>query len=145
MIRHHLEHQVPRLRLLENYYLGNNPMIMAGSRRIEKEKSDHRVRHGWASIISDFLNSYVLTNPVKIEQEAQTDAPESPVSDFIQVVDEFNVANDIDAHNIEIGKDQNNFGRAYELLQRTEDDEDKIYRLEPTEVFMIYDETVPAE
>lgn len=140
MIRHHLARQVPRLFVLEQYYLANNPVILSGNRRTEKEKSDHRVRHGFASIISDFLNSYVLTNPVKIT-DASPDESKS-VTPFIQEIDDFNRANDIDSHNLEIGKDQNNMGRAFELLQRTEDDEDKIYRLDPREVFMIYDKTV---
>lgn len=133
MIQHHLRYQVPRLQVLEEYYLGNNPLIMTGQRRQDENKSDHRVRHSWASIVSDFLNSYVLSNPVKVEGDQE---------EFLKKVFEFNQENDIDGHNIEMGKDQNNLGRAYELLQRTEDDADRIYRLEPTEVFMIYDMTV---
>lgn len=133
MIQHHLRYQVPRLRVLEEYYLGNNPNIMEGERRTDSRKADHRVRHSWAAIISDFVNSYVLANPVKVEGAQEK---------FLDEVYEFNQANDIDSHNLEIGKDQNNLGRAYELIQRTEDDSDRIYRLEPTEVFMIYDTTV---
>lgn len=140
MIQHHLNYQVPRLDVLEQYYLANNPMIMMGKRRSEPDKSDHRVRHGFASIISDFLNSYVLTNPVKITDASPDES--KAVTPFLEVIEAFNRANDIDSHNLEIGKDQNNMGRAYELLQRTEDDEDKVYRLDPREVFMIYDRTV---
>ena len=133
MIQHHHEYQVPRLVILEDYYLGNNTTIVTGSRRIENDKSDHRIRHGWASIISDFINSYVLSNPIKID---------GATDEFSEVIEEFNQGNDIDAHNVELGKDQNNFGRAYELLQRTEDDSDRIYQLDPRTVFMIYDRTV---
>lgn len=133
MIRHHREYQAPRLHMLEGYYLGNNPHIMHGQRRNEKDKSDHRIRHGWASIISDFLNSYVLSSPVKVEGASDP---------FNKILAEFDQVNDINAHNIEVGKDQNNFGRAYELLQRTEDDKDRIYLLDPRTVFMIYDQTV---
>ncbi len=140
MIQHHMQYQVPRLEILEQYYLANNPVILAGKRRSEPDKSDHRVRHGFASIISDFLNSYVLTNPVKISDASPDE--NKPVSPFLEQIEAFNRANDIDSHNLEIGKDQNNMGRAFELLQRTADDEDKVYRLDPREVFMIYDRTV---
>lgn len=133
MIRHHKNYQVPRLDMLEAYYLGNNPNIMTGSRRLTKGKSDHRVRHGWASIISDFLNSYVLSSPVKVEGFDDK---------FGEILTDFDQANDVNAHNIEMGKDQNNFGRAYELLQRTSEDQDRIYQLDPRTVFMIYDQTV---
>lgn len=137
MTRHHLQYQVPRLNILEEYYLGNNTMIIQGQRRKETDKSDHRVRHAFAGIISDFINSYVLGNPVKVTDLFPGEEP----SPFIEVVNNFNQANDINAHNLEIGKDQNNMGRAFELLQRTEADLDRIYRLDPREVFMIYDRT----
>ena len=140
MIRHHLIYQVPRLNVLEQYYLSNNPMILHGQRRKELEKSDHRVRHAFAGIIGDFINSYVLGNPVKVSDIEATEDREP--SEFIEIVDNFNKANDINAHNLEIGKDQNNLGRAFELIQRTGEDQDRLYRLEPKEVFMIYDQTV---
>ncbi|MDI9497267.1 MAG: phage portal protein [Bacillota bacterium] len=140
MIRHHREYQVPRLETLEAYYLGNNRQILTGQRRQEQGKSDHRIRHSFASLISDFLNTYVLSIPVKVRDVYATEQ-----SDFVGIVDDFGIANDIDAHNLEIGKDQNNFGRAFELLVRTENDQDKIYRLEPREVFMIYDRTVASK
>lgn len=133
MIKHHHRNQVPRLETLENYYIGNNESILKGQRRRDKEKADNRIRHSFANTISNFLNSYVLGNPVKVTTNDDK---------FTELLDEFNFKNDIDAHNLEIGKDQNNLGRAYELLQRTEEDQDKVYRLEPKEVFMIYDTTV---
>lgn len=140
MIRHHLIYQVPRLNVLEQYYLSNNPMILHGQRRKELEKSDHRVRHAFAGIISDFINSYVLGNAVKVSDADAIDTDDE--SEFLEVINEFNKTNDINAHNLEIGKDQNNMGRAFELLQRTEEDQDRIYRLDPREVFMIHDQTV---
>ena len=138
MIRHHLAYQVPRLQTLQEYYIGNNVGILNGSRRTEEGKSDHRVRHNFAATLSDFLNSYVIGNPVKIAPREEG----TQVDRFIEIVDAFDASNDIDSHNLEIGKDQNNLGRAYELLHQTNEDETKLYRLDPTEVFMIYDRTV---
>lgn len=140
MVRHHHRYQVPRLRYLEAYYLGNNVEILQGQRRIEKNKSDHRARHCFAATISDFINTYVLGIPVKIIIEG--DDPDRPLTEFEDLIYKFNKENDINAHNSEIGLDQNNLGRAYELLERTQEDQDRIYRLDPTEVFMIHDFTV---
>ena len=137
MVKHHHTHQVPRLEELEQYYMGNNPMIMQGKRRNEANKSDHRVRHSFASTISDFLNSYVLGNPVKLELVEDSEV-------FQDILDEFNTANDIDSHNLEIGRDQSNLGRAYEILVQGQDDETKIYRLDPKETFLIHDNTVKS-
>jgi SPP1 family phage portal protein len=137
MVKHHHRHQVPRLQELEQYYLGNNPAIMTGPRRIEENKSDHRVRHSFASTISDFLNSYVLGNPVKMEVQDENE-------EFSEILDNFNQTNDIHSHNLEIGRDQSNLGRAYEILVQDNQDQTKIYRLDPKEVFLIHDTTVKS-
>ena len=147
MIEFHRDRQVPRLDLLEQYYLGNNPHIMEGSRRNDAKKADHRARHAFARTISSFLNAYVLGNPVKIEpvEDSELEALEESTTNensFMALVERFNQQNGIDSHNLEIGLDQNNFGRAYEMLHRNENDEDRIYRLDPKETFMIYDNTV---
>lgn len=138
MIKHHLTYQVPRLNVLGDYYLGNNCSILQGERRQDRNKSDHRIRHSLAASISDFINSYVLTHPVKIDDGLEEDAPHEILDSIL----DFNRLNDIDSHNIEVGRDQNNFGRAYELLHRTKEGADKIYLLDPREVFMIRDRTV---
>lgn len=146
MIVHHRSFQVPRLDILDQYYKGNNPVILSGNRRKENDKSDHRVRHSFAGVISDFLNTYVLSNSVRVEDVNATTGEDGEViqSDFMELIQDFNIANDIDAHNMEIGMDQNNQGRAYELLVRTHDDRERIYMLDPREVFMIYDKTVAS-
>lgn len=138
MINHHRAYQAPRLEALEQYYFANNPAIMSGQRRRDANKSDHRIRNAFACTISDFLNAYTLSNPVKISDvsDSEMDTP------FLDIVQAFGRANDIDAHNLELGRDQNNMGRAYELLQRTEEDQDKVYLLDPRETFMIFDRTV---
>ena len=58
MIVHHKTYQVPRLQVLEDYYLNNNSMILHGSRRQDEGKSDHRIRHSFASVISFFNCAY---------------------------------------------------------------------------------------
>lgn len=138
MINHHRTEQVPRLRYLESYYLANNEGIFKGKRRRDERKSDHRVAHGFAGIISNFINSYTLASGVKIGVAGEE------TSKFLDVVERFNQQNDITAHNIELGKDQNNLGRAYEMLVRNNRDETKLYRLDVDEVFMVHDTTVAA-
>lgn len=139
MVQHHHSYQVPRLNYLETYYLGNNVEILSGLRRADANKSDHRARHSFAATISDFINTYVLGIPVKVSVESESEQGQVAFEDLVY---QFNKENDINAHNSEIGRDQNNFGRAYELLERTAGDQDRIYRLDPTEVFMVYDYTV---
>ena len=44
-IRHHLEAQVPRLQMLDDYYQGLNFNIMRNKRRREKHLADNRAAH----------------------------------------------------------------------------------------------------
>ena len=81
MIIHHYNYQVPRLNILESYYLANNAAILNGKRRNDEKKADYRVRHAFADVISNFLNSYVLANPVKIDADQDK---------FIEIVENFN-------------------------------------------------------
>ncbi|MEL1145906.1 phage portal protein, partial [Staphylococcus epidermidis] len=57
-IRHHLESQVPRLQMIDDYYQGLNFNIMRNKRRREKHLADNRAAHDFASYITDFINGY---------------------------------------------------------------------------------------
>lgn len=57
-IRHHIEAQQPRLKMLNNYYEGLNFNILRSQRRREKHLADNRAAHDFASYITDFINGY---------------------------------------------------------------------------------------
>src|SRR5690625_1072693 len=66
-INHHQANQVPRLKELEDYYLGNNTEVLKDRRRHESEmeKADHRATHPFAAYISNFIKGYMMGIPLK--------------------------------------------------------------------------------
>lgn len=128
-----LSEQKPRLEILDGYSKGNNYSVLNGRRRLEKEKSDYRIRHNWGGYISNFLTGYVLGQDVTI------------TGGDVDSINAVNWANDIDTLNYELGFDASRYGRAFELHYRGEDKEDHIVLIEPTEMFAIRDLTVNKE
>ena len=132
-INHHMQHQQPRLKTLEQYYLGNNTSIFDGARRREEHQADHRAAHNFAKYVSDFQKGYLTGTPIKTNYTADNDA----VNDYLVDVNRLNNA---DEHNAELVLSQSKFGRAYELVYRT--DTTKFVDLSPLTTFVIYSDDV---
>lgn len=81
--------QRKRLQVLASYAQGDNYSILAGSRRLDKEKADYRVRHKWGGYISSFATSYVIGNPVTIG------ILEGAEEEQLKVIEEIEWQNDI--------------------------------------------------
>lgn len=133
MIEHHLTYQVPRLELLNDYYLGRNSYIHGIKRRHDKDKSDHRISHNYAKYISQFIQGYLVGDPIKFEHE------DKKVSEEIAKI---NRRNNVDRLHNDLVLDLSKFGRAYELVMRDDDDNDRIYLSDVTETFVIYSDTI---
>ena len=66
MIMDHYTVQCPRLAALDNYMKARNDGIYDDdSRRIEKERADHRVAHNFAKVINVFDVGYNTGAPIK--------------------------------------------------------------------------------
>lgn len=129
LVRTHRENQAPRLDILENYFLGYNVDILQGERRKDKEKADHRVTHNFAKYIAQFIVGYMTGNPITIKHENEQ------TQESIQVI---NKDNDADAINSDLALNLSIYGRAYEIVYRNEDGEDRFMPLDPKNTFVIY-------
>lgn len=136
MIEHHLLYQVPRLKILNNYYLGKNSYIYGVKRRFDKEKSDHRISHNYARYISQFIQGYLVGDPIKFEHEDKKVAEE---------IEKINTLNSADRIHNDLVLDLSKFGRAYELVMRNDKDEDRFYLSDVMETFVIYSDTIEKE
>lgn len=133
MITHHRTKQVPRLRMLDDYYLGYNTFIMQNRQRRDANKADHRASHNFAKYISQFITGYMTGIPIKVEHDDE---------DITESLIEINDNNDANALNSDLTLDLSKYGRAYELVMRNQSDEDKFYLSSVFETFVIYDTTI---
>lgn len=123
-------YQVPRLEKLEQYSLGNNFTISTGRRRIEQNKSDYRIKHNIGGFISEYINGFILSEPITVSYDAK--------SNDIEPVNEIRKLNDLDALNLDLGFDSSRYGKAYEYHYRDEDNVDRIVLIDAKEVFFIH-------
>jgi|SRR5690625_2876223 len=137
MLKHHQEVQLPRLEQLENYYLGNNVTVLEEVRRKEQHQADHRATHNFAKYVSDFIKGYMMGIPLKTTY-AEDDKTDELLRDI-------NVTNDADDHNSELILNQSIFGRAYELVYRSKDDEAVFVEMDVKGTFVVYDDTVARD
>lgn len=133
IIQNHMQYQRPRLKMLQDYYKGNNTSILRSNRRKEDHLADHRAPHNFAKYVSQFIQGYMVGIPLK------TTYPEETVNEQLR---DINRENDADEHNSDLVLDQSIYGRAYELLYRKRTDETKFTLLDVLGTFVIYDDTV---
>ena len=139
LIQHHQNHQRPRLKTLREYYKGNNESILQapeGQRRKEKKMADNRATHNFAKYVSQFIQGYVVGVPLKTSYE------DDEVNEALR---EINRTNDADEHNSDLVLDQSIYGRAYEMLFRSQNDETRFVSLDVLETFVVYDDTIEAK
>lgn len=139
LVQDHLENQVPRLKQLDRYYLGNNDGIMTRSGRKAEDKADYRTPHPFCENITTFRTSYLVGKPVKTEMVGDS------YDELNTWLEDWNNQEDADAHNLDLVTDLSKYGRAYELLYRGEDDLTHIAISNPEWTFVVYDETVQRE
>ncbi|MEQ9763248.1 phage portal protein [Streptococcus sp. ZJ151] len=136
MISAFFDYQNPRLSVLASYAQGDNYSILTGNRRLDKEKSDYRVRHKWGGYISSFATSYVIGNPVSVG------VLEGANQEQLQTIKEIEWHNDINALNADLAFDASVYGRAYEYHFRDKQNIDRVVLINPLEMFVIRDLTV---
>lgn len=132
-ISHHLEAQVPRLQMLDDYYQGLNYNIMRNRRRRERHLADNRAAHDFASYIADFINGYCFGHAIQVQSDKEMTQSK---------LNELHSLNDVDSHNRSLGLDLSIFGRAYEYIIRNQEDEVRFYKSDPRNTFVIYDTSV---
>ena len=155
MIKDHEESQVPRLKILNDYFLGNNWAILNRDDRKNK-KADHRATHNFARYISQFIQGYMTGVPVKVDtnehsdyvnDEVETEDGDVPSEEEESVVKapllddilELNDKNGADSLNSELSLDLSKYGRAFELVYRDVEDNDKLVLLDVMKTFIIHD------
>lgn len=98
-----------------------------------KYKPDNRISVNFAKYITDTFNGFFIGNPVKIMSDS------ADVNEYIQYLDSYN---DQDDNNAELSKICSIYGKGYEMYFVDEEGNIGITYLDPTEAFIIYDESI---
>lgn len=96
-------------------------------------KPDNRISVNFAKYITDTFNGFFIGNPVKIMSDS------ADVNEYIQYLDSYN---DQDDNNAELSKICSIYGKGYEMYFVDEEGNIGITYLDPTEAFIIYDESI---
>ena len=133
MINKFFSSHVDRLKKLEYYSNGKNVTIGLGERRLEKDKTDNRIRHNYGGFISSFVTGYIMGQPV-------TTSYGEDIDDV--VLDEIEDYNDLHALNYELAYDASRFGRAFEYHYRDQNERDRIVLIDPKDMFTVRSDDV---
>ena len=134
MINHHRQNQVPRLHSLDHYYKAENDTIMHRPARKEEGKADYRIANNFGKVISSFMVGYMGGNPIQVQDKKD---------DRVQnVITEANDTNNADEENSNLLLDLSKYGRAYEILWRDEQDNNRFALSSVFDTFVIYDTTI---
>lgn len=98
-------------------------------------KPDNRIAVNFAKYIVDTMSGYFIGNPIKII----VDGGEETIEKYIEFLDQYN---DQDDNNAELSKICSIYGKGYEMYYNDEEGNVGIIYLDPTEAFMIYDDSV---
>ena len=98
-----------------------------------KHKPDNRIVVNFPKYIVDTMNGFFLGNPIK------TVADEASVAEYVEYLNQYN---DQDDNNSELSKICSIFGKGYEMYFTDEEAELCITYIDPTEAFMIFDDSI---
>ena len=131
LIERYKQNEMPRLKKLYNYYLGESEIKERTMK--DSSKPNNRVAHPFGAYLVQIIQGYMLGKPVGYSSENK---------EFMLKIQDIFDKNNEQNHNSELGKNLSIFGLGYELLYMNELNEVKFANLNPMETFMIYDNTI---
>lgn len=132
-IARHAAESMFRYKQLQDAYETDFPIFHENPK--PEWKPDNRIAVNFAKYIVDTMNGYFIGNPIKII----VDGGEETIEKYIEFLDQYN---DQDDNNAELSKICSIYGKGYEMYYNDEDGNVGIIYLDPTEAFMIYDDSV---
>ena len=132
-IERHAAESTSRYKQLQDAYETDFPIFHKKPK--PEWKPDNRIAVNFAKYIVDTMNGYFIGNPIKII----VDGGEETIEKYIEFLDQYN---DQDDNNAELSKICSIYGKGYEMYYNDEDGNVGIIYLDPTEAFMIYDDSV---
>lgn len=120
-----------RYQQLKDAYMNIYPSLHWQNK--EDWKPDNRLTVNFAKYLVDTFNGYFIGIPIKVQSDS-----DQRVSDYLTLFDSYN---NIENHNAELSRICSIYGKGYELYANDESGEISMVYLDPTQGFMVYDNT----
>lgn len=120
-----------RYRPLQDTYLSDHAVLHQKPK--PDFKPDNRIVVNFAKYIVDTMNGFFIGNPIKVTTD------DTAVSDYVDYIRAYNDQDNSDA---DLAKSCSIYGKAYEMYFVDEVSELCMTALDPTEAFMIYDDSI---
>lgn len=144
-IRHHVDHEVPRLKELMDYYQAqNNIKRWPGSPN--PMNAHNQVASGFARYITNIRVGYFLGNDIQYKIVNDKDQDKSLVQTLKSLIKTYNDSSDTSYVDEMLKKDLSITGRAYDLVYVNEGETTlNLAKVEPTTAFVVYDDSIKAK
>lgn len=144
-IRHHVDHQVHRIKVLQDYYLGETDIKKwQGSRN--PENAHNQVATGFARYITNIRVGYFMGNDIQFKVTPEEDNQKSLADTIDEQIKQFNQDSNESYIDEMIEKDLSVCGRAYDLVYVNENENTlNLAKVDPTTAFVVYDDSIKAK
>lgn len=144
-IRHHVDHQVHRIKVLQDYYLGETDIKKwPGSRN--PENAHNQVATGFARYITNIRVGYFMGNDIQFKVTPEEDNQKSLADTIDEQIKQFNQDSNESYVDEMIEKDLSVCGRAYDLVYVNENENTlNLAKVDPTTAFVVYDDSIKAK
>lgn len=144
-IRHHVDHQVHRIKVLQDYYLGETDIKKwPGSRN--PENAHNQVATGFARYITNIRVGYFMGNDIQFKVTPEEDNQKSLADTIDEQIKQFNQDSNESYIDEMIEKDLSVCGRAYDLVYVNENENTlNLAKVDPTTAFVVYNDSIKAK
>lgn len=144
-IRHHIDHEVPRLKELMEYYQAQNK-IKRWPGSPNPMNAHNQVASGFARYITNIRVGYFLGNDIQYKI-TDDDGQSKALADKIkELLTNYNDSSDTSYVDEMLKKDLSITGRAYDLVYVNEGETTlNLAKVDPTTAFVVYDDSIKAK
>lgn len=144
-IRHHVDHEVPRLKELFDYYLAEN-RIKSWEGSPNPENAHNQVASSFARYITNIRVGYFMGNDIQYKVVKSDDQQESTAETLDDLIQHYNQSSNAPYTDEMLKKDLSITGRAYDLVYVNEGETTlNLAKVDPTTAFVVYDDSIKAK
>lgn len=144
-IRHHVDHEVPRIKELMDYYQAENK-IKSWLGASNPRSAHNQVATGFARYITNIRVGYFMGNDIQYKVTADDDNQKSIADKLDNLISHYNQSSNTAYTDEMLKKDLSITGRAYDLVYVNEGETTlNLAKVDPATAFVVYDDSIKAK